>query len=68
MFLGVKAYEYHAKFAHGIYPQKPHSLVYDKADVYYASAVRMRLNELRTEITNLGDDAHRPKTNEQAGR
>jgi len=51
LFLGVKAYEYRAKFAHGIYPAKPHSLVYDKPDVYYASAVRQRLNELRTQLT-----------------
>jgi cytochrome c oxidase subunit 3 len=50
LFLGVKAYEYQAKFSHGIYPQHPHSLVYDKADVYYTSAVRQRLNELRTEF------------------
>jgi cytochrome c oxidase subunit III len=52
LFLGVKAYEYIAKFEHGIYPRKPHSLVYDKADVYYASAVRQRLNDLRTEYTS----------------
>ncbi|MEX0641627.1 MAG: cytochrome c oxidase subunit 3, partial [Pirellulales bacterium] len=48
LFLGVKAYEYQAKFSHGIYPQHPHGLVYDKADVYYSSAVRLRLNALRT--------------------
>ena len=46
MFLGVKAYEYRQKFAHGIYPQKPHGLVYDKADIYYAAAVRKRLDDL----------------------
>ena len=34
VFLGVKMYEYSQKFAHGIYPLKPHGLVYDKADVY----------------------------------
>ena len=50
LFLGVKGYEYLAKYSHGIYPQYPHSLVYDKADVYYASAVRQRLNALRTEF------------------
>src|SRR5262245_11026504 len=57
VFLGVKMFEYQAKFAHGIFPQKPHSLVYDKADVYYASAVRTRLNDLRTELSKLGDQA-----------
>ena len=28
---------------------KPHGLVYDKADIYYAAAVRKRLNDLKTE-------------------
>jgi cytochrome c oxidase subunit 3 len=46
-FLGVKMYEYQAKFAHGIYPQSPHGLVYDKADIHYAAAVRKRLSELK---------------------
>ena len=48
VFLGVKMYEYSQKFKHGIYPQKPHGLVYDKADVYYSAAVRMRLDDLKT--------------------
>jgi cytochrome c oxidase subunit 3 len=57
VFLGVKAYEYSAKFAHGIYPWKPHGLIYDKADVYYSSAVRQRLNTLKTEYsTDLTDE------------
>jgi cytochrome c oxidase subunit 3 len=51
VFLGVKAYEYQQKFAHGIYPMKPHGLVYDKADIHYAAAVRKRLGELKTLIT-----------------
>jgi len=45
LFLGVKAYEYQAKFAHGIYPQKPHGRIYEKPDLYYGSAVRARLGE-----------------------
>ena len=45
MFLGVKAYEYQQKFSHGIYPQQPHGLVYDKADIHYAAAVRKRLDD-----------------------
>lgn len=43
VFLGVKAYEYNGKFAHGIHPAKPHSLIYDRADIYYVSAVRDKL-------------------------
>src|SRR3972149_3972795 len=50
VFLGVKAYEYEAKFAHGIYPQRPHSLIYEKADIHYAAAVRKRLLELKSQI------------------
>jgi cytochrome c oxidase subunit III len=50
LFLGIKLfYEYPAKFAHGLYPQKPHSLVYDKADINYAAAVRKRLLALKAE-------------------
>jgi cytochrome c oxidase subunit 3 len=51
VFLGVKLFEYNAKFSHGIYPQSPHSLVHDKADIHYAAAVRKRLLELRTPLT-----------------
>src|SRR5689334_3606059 len=29
VFLGVKAYEYSAKFAHGIYPRSPRSLIHE---------------------------------------
>jgi cytochrome c oxidase subunit III len=56
VFLGVKLYEYSQKFAHGIYPVKPHGLVYDKADVYYSAAVRKRLNDLKTGITVKGPE------------
>jgi len=47
LFLGTKAFEYQAKFAHGIYPQSPHSLIYEKADVNYSQAVRLRLAALK---------------------
>ncbi len=50
-FLGIKMYEYNSKFSHGIYPQRKHSLIYEKADVYYASAVRGRLQEISAELT-----------------
>jgi cytochrome c oxidase subunit 3 len=51
VFLGVKMYEYSQKFKHGIYPLKPHGLVYDKADVYYSAAVRKKLADLKMELT-----------------
>jgi cytochrome c oxidase subunit III len=50
VFLGVKMYEYNAKFSHGIYPMKPHSLIYEKADLNYAAAVRLRLEALGGEL------------------
>jgi len=45
VFLGVKGYEYQAKFSHGIYPQAPRGMIYEKPDLYYGSAVRARLGE-----------------------
>ena len=50
VFLGVKMYEYNAKFSHGIYPQYPHSQIYEKADLHYASAVRVRLESLEAQL------------------
>jgi len=49
VFLGVKAYEYQAKFAHGILPTPQGSVyqnIYDKPDYYYGSAVKMRGEEI----------------------
>jgi cytochrome c oxidase subunit 3 len=60
VFLGVKGYEYLAKFDHGIYPVKPHGLVHDKADIHYAAAVRKRLGELRTHFANTGEPVPEP--------
>jgi len=60
VFLGVKLFvEYPAKFAHGLYPQQPHGLVYEKADIHYSAAVRKRLMDLRAEI-----EPHSPRTPE----
>ncbi|MCA9103029.1 MAG: heme-copper oxidase subunit III [Planctomycetales bacterium] len=50
VFLGVKMYEYNSKFSHGIYPQWPRSRIYERADIYYASAVRERLRDIRSEL------------------
>jgi cytochrome c oxidase subunit 3 len=55
VFLGVKAYEYQAKFAHGIYPALPHSQIYEKSDIYYASAIRTRLAEIKAPLIVKGD-------------
>ena len=48
VFLAVKAGEYYSKFSHGIYPQKPRSMLYERANIYYVSAVRTRLSDLTT--------------------
>lgn len=50
VFLGVKMYEYSSKFSHGIYPARPRSLIWDRADVNYASAVRQRLGQIAAEL------------------
>ncbi|MEX2185699.1 MAG: cytochrome c oxidase subunit 3 [Pirellulales bacterium] len=54
VFLGVKGYEYNAKFAHGIYPSaSPRSLLYERADLKYSAAVRLRLTALRDDLEKL---------------
>ncbi|MCH8840533.1 MAG: cytochrome c oxidase subunit 3 [Planctomycetes bacterium] len=63
LFLGIKAYEYSQKFSHGIYPQHPHSQIYEKADVYYAQAVRLRLNALKVELE--GTTERTPEQNDR---
>lgn len=40
VFLGIKAYEYNSKFEHGIYPQSPRSLLYDRADLDYMAGMK----------------------------
>jgi len=50
VFLGVKAYEYNEKFKHGIYPTKPHSRIYEKADLYYVQGVRLSLAGQRDKL------------------
>lgn len=80
VFIGVKIYEYNAKFAHGIYPQYPRSRIYERADLEYASAVRLRFRELRMPVvqeamllldqTSAAEDAARQanKTESDAGK
>lgn len=57
VFLGVKAVEYKSKFDHGIYPRKPRSLMYDKADIYYVAAVKEHLAKMQADLeTRLRDE------------
>jgi len=46
VFLGVKAYEYRAKFSHGIYPASPRSRIFERADLDFGSAARLRLQSI----------------------
>ena len=55
VFLGVKGYEYKAKFDHGIYPMYPRSRIYEKADLTYGSAVRVRVEALLGGIATKAD-------------
>ncbi len=63
-FLGIKAYEYNAKFSHGIYPTLPiegrYQKIYNEADDYYASALRhvtgQILTEIQTEMTEIAGE------------
>ena len=57
VFLGVKAYEYNAKFAHGIYPWYPRSRVYEKPDIYFGSAVRAQATTLLTKLKETPESA-----------
>lgn len=56
VFLGVKMYEYNAKFAHGIYPEYPRSRIYEKPDLHFGSAVRGRATALLTGFTTQVSD------------
>ena len=56
IFLLIKMYEYNSKFAHGIYPAKPRSLLWERADLYYLSAVRESLQDERLSIEARRDE------------
>ncbi|MDA7980703.1 MAG: cytochrome c oxidase subunit 3 [Pirellulales bacterium] len=53
-FLGIKAFEYDAKFSHGIYPTLPiegrYHNIHNEADDYYASSLRYVTGEILAEI------------------
>ncbi len=55
VFLLIKGYEYNAKFAHGIYPRSPRSLIFEKANLEYVAAVRQRLGALASQYKE-GDE------------
>jgi cytochrome c oxidase subunit III len=65
VFLGVKGYEYSAKFAHGLYPWKPHGQIYEKANLEYGSAVRQRLKTLTTQYGDQAKDLFASLSDEQ---
>jgi cytochrome c oxidase subunit 3 len=66
VFLGVKAYEYSAKFAHGIYPWRPHSQIYEKANLDYGSAARERAKALSSTLAAQETEAKALLSEDQA--
>lgn len=62
LFLGIKAFEYRAKFQHGIYPQFPRSLMYDRPDLDYLAGLKANLGEqiiaLEKRPSGSTDDTH----------
>lgn len=65
VFLGVKGYEYSAKFAHGIYPWTPHSQIYEKVNLEYGSAVRGRIKTLLEQLGSQGQEVQKSLTDDQ---
>lgn len=65
VFLGVKGYEYSAKFSHGIYPASPRSRIFERADLDYGSAARTRLQAV---IEPLAKTPAEKLTTDQANR
>jgi cytochrome c oxidase subunit 3 len=56
VFLGVKMYEYNAKFSHGIYPaSQANRRIYERADLDYGSAARLRLNAMISPLAKLAE-------------
>ncbi len=66
VFLAIKAYEYGEKFRHGIYPSKPHSAIYERADAKYLGALRIRLSALKRDLDG-GIQVQEPSLSSMAG-
>jgi len=45
-FVGIKGFEYSSKFEHGIFPQRPRSLMYERADLNYLSSVKKHFDAI----------------------
>ncbi len=63
LFLGIKGYEYNAKFRHGIYPAMPRSRIFEKPDLYFASAVRKRMEQIIGPITQQRSELYEKRNN-----
>jgi len=63
-FLGIKAYEYNAKFDHGIHPASPRSLLYDRADLNYLAGMKASCDSQIRALS--GDDAAESSAGESA--
>jgi len=63
-FLGIKATEYSSKFSHGIHPATPRSVLYDRADAVWLSALKEHVRASVVEQEKNGADD--PLMQEQA--
>ena len=62
VFLGIKAYEYNSKFEHGIYPQSPRSLLYDRADLNYLAGLKANCDQQILEAEKLKTASNRDQS------
>jgi cytochrome c oxidase subunit III len=53
VFLAIKGFEYNSKYTHGLYPQTPRSLMYDRPDFAYLSAVKKNVSSQIRELEDI---------------
>ena len=68
VFLAVKGYEYQQKFSHGIYPAKPRSLIFERANLEYAAAVRLPIKSERDKLDMKAADTEEELDNDERER
>jgi cytochrome c oxidase subunit III len=61
VFLCVKGYEYNAKFSHGIYPASPRSRIFERADLDFGSAARLRLQSIIEPLAKIPAESIKPE-------
>lgn len=67
LFLGIKGYEYNSKFSHGIYPQGPRSLLYDRADLNYLAGLKAEVDQQILVLETARTEARASSSDEEHG-